>query len=94
MSERINNKIELVDRKMLYLSGVLQVTNFDVKQINLKTNLGEMVVCGDDLHVSHLLLEQQRVAVEGHIDSISFENTQQKEDQKARRKNLLKKITG
>ncbi len=60
------------DRKTLMLTGVKEVLAFDEKQMQLLTESGEMNINGENLHVTTLLLEEGRMALEGRVDSISY----------------------
>lgn len=71
-----SGKITLVNRKDCVLTGVKDVLAFDIHEVLLETEQGMLQVRGDDLHVSHLNLEQGEVDVDGRVDSLIFsENT-------------------
>lgn len=73
MSENGANSITIKDGRFLELHGVLRVDDFDKDEINLDTNLGPLLIRGRELHIAQLLLEQEELAVEGEIRSVSFE---------------------
>lgn len=82
------NMIEIKDRRLMKLAGVQRVEDFDKEQVNLETTVGRLVVRGHDLHIAQLLLEQEELALEGEIDSLSFE-----EQPGAKRRSLLARLT-
>ena len=56
------------------LSGVSNVISFDANEIILTTQLGDLLIKGNDLHISKLNLEYSNVDVEGKIDAIIYSN--------------------
>ena len=60
-------------RKSLTVSGVEDVERFDEVSIVLSTNMGTMVVTGENLHIEKLSLDGGDLKVEGDIDSVSYE---------------------
>lgn len=64
--------IKLVGRKMLELTGVINVESFDSEEFLLETELGFLTITGQDLHIKHLSLEQGLVAIEGLVHSLSY----------------------
>ncbi|MCR5753978.1 MAG: sporulation protein YabP [Acetatifactor sp.] len=59
-------------RKTAVISGVLDVLSFDTKEVLLQTDLGILLLRGDDLHVNRLTLEKGEVDLDGRIDSLSY----------------------
>jgi sporulation protein YabP len=72
VEKQAKNKMILTDRKHLVLEGVQQVGSFDEKAISLDTNLGFLQLKGEDLHITHLNLDEGNLIVEGFISSIEF----------------------
>lgn len=77
MDERQNStskshKVLLVNRASGAFSGVVDVLSFDVAEILLETELGMLLIKGQDLHVNRLSLEKGEVDIEGRIDSLIY----------------------
>ena len=71
-----SHKVLLVNRGNGAFSGVVDVLSFDVAEILLETELGMLLIKGQDLHVNRLSLEKGEVDVDGKIDSLTYsENT-------------------
>lgn len=66
------HKLVLNGRKTAVLSGILDVLSFDTKEVLLETELGILLLKGDDLHVNRLTLEKGEVDLDGRIDSIAY----------------------
>ena len=62
------HKVLLQNRKSGSFSGIVDVLSFDVAEILLETELGMLLIKGNDLHVNRLSLEKGEVDVEGRID--------------------------
>lgn len=77
MEERNSNaakshKVLLSNRKSGAFSGVVDVLSFDVAEILLETELGMLLIKGQDLHVNRLSLEKGEIDIEGRIDSLTY----------------------
>jgi sporulation protein YabP len=66
------HKVLLANRKSGAFCGVVDVLSFDVTEILLETELGMLLIKGNDLHVNRLSLEKGEVDIEGRIDSLAY----------------------
>ena len=55
------HKVVISNRKSGVLSGVIDVLSFDVGEILLETELGMLMIKGNDLHVNRLTLEKGEI---------------------------------
>ena len=60
------------ERKSLSLEGVTDVGHFDETTLVAYTSQGELTVCGQNLHVCCLNLEDGLLSVDGRIDSLTY----------------------
>ncbi len=67
-----SHKILLSNRKNGSFTGVLDVLSFDVSEILLETELGMLLIRGQDLHVNRLNLEKGEVDIEGQIGMMEY----------------------
>lgn len=51
---------------------MVDVLSFDVGEILLETELGMLMIKGNDLHVNRLTLEKGEIDIEGKIDSLTY----------------------
>lgn len=65
-------ELHLLHRKLLELSGVLNVESFDNEEFLLQTELGHLTIKGQNLHIKNLDLEQGLVSIEGLVHSLSY----------------------
>ena len=66
------HNIILEGRKRLSVSGVTDVDRFDENTVLLYTSMGELTVCGTDLHVNDLSVESGEMNIEGEIKSVVY----------------------
>lgn len=62
----------ITERRLLSLSGVEDVVNFDDASITMKTDLGTLSIDGNDLHILKLNLDGGEIAIEGTINGLYY----------------------
>lgn len=65
-------EVKMLNRKLLEISGVINLESFDSEQFLLETECGFLTVSGQNLHIKNLILEQGMVAIEGMIHSLIY----------------------
>ncbi|NLT94977.1 MAG: sporulation protein YabP [Clostridia bacterium] len=65
--------LSLVNREMLQINGVNNVVSYDEAEILIQTVLGVLVVKGEGLHITNLNLEDGKLAVEGYINKLEYQ---------------------
>lgn len=68
------HKLSLASRKSLILTGVKEVISFDAKEVVLDTTQGILMLRGDEMNVTRLLVEKGEMDLEGRIDSLIYTN--------------------
>jgi len=68
------HNVILEDRRMLTVSGVSDVDSFDEHSVTVFTDLGELVVRGNDLHINRLSVEVGELLLEGSITSLTYQD--------------------
>ncbi|MBE5930987.1 MAG: sporulation protein YabP [Lachnospiraceae bacterium] len=66
------HKLSLLGRKTLSLTGIKEVISFDAKEVILDTVQGMLLLRGDEMNVTRLLVEKGEVDLEGRIDSLVY----------------------
>ncbi|MBP1938449.1 sporulation protein YabP [Paenibacillus sediminis] len=64
--------VHMQSRKLLEISGVINVESFDSEEFLLQTELGHLTIRGQNLHIKNLSLEQGLVAIEGLVNSLTY----------------------
>jgi len=62
----------LENREKLSISGVIDVDSFNDEMVVVDTELGVLVVRGEDLHISKLNLDSSELCIEGEIISCEY----------------------
>ena len=68
---KIQNLI-LENREKLSVSGVLDVESFNDEAVIIDTELGVLIVRGEDLHINKLNLDNSELNIEGDIVSCEY----------------------
>lgn len=70
-TSRAHNLI-LEGRKSLIISGVSDVDSFDDQTIIAYTDMGELTIKGENLHITRLSIETGELNVDGKVFSLSY----------------------
>ncbi|WP_291632581.1 sporulation protein YabP [Clostridium sp.] len=62
----------LENRKKLTINGVIEVINFNENQIFLNTDVGTMIVKGQELKMNKLDVQNGDVVITGKVDSFVY----------------------
>ncbi len=66
------HQLVLSDRQALTITGVSDVDSFDEQTVTIFTDMGELTVKGDNLHINKLNIETGELRLEGKIDSLFY----------------------
>lgn len=65
-------EVKMLNRKIMEISGVLNVESFDSEEFLLETECGFLTISGQNLHIKNLNLEQGLVAIEGLVHQLAY----------------------
>ena len=71
--EEVTQKLVLLQREKLTMTGTAEVLSFDEGSVVLHTDLGILTIQGQGLHLKTLSQEGGQVEVDGSISSLEFE---------------------
>lgn len=74
----VPHNLILEDRRLLTVSGVSDVDSFDDSTVIIFTELGELTVTGERLHINRLSIETGELLMEGKISGLSYSENQQR----------------
>lgn len=83
-------EIKMLNRKLLEISGVLNVESFDSEEFLLETDCGFLAIKGQNLHIKNLNLEQGLVAIEGTVNGLTYLDANSHEKSKGLLSKLFK----
>ena len=73
------HRLTLEQREHLVISGVEEVERFDEESILLTTNMGELEIRGEGLHIEKLSLEGGELHVDGSVTALIYETASREE---------------
>ena len=65
--------LSLDGRQKAVITGVEEVDSFNEQMVVLATTAGTLTLLGQQLHVSHLNLEEGQLLVEGEITALEYD---------------------
>jgi sporulation protein YabP len=68
---RVQN-LTLENRERLSISGVIDVISFNDECVVVDTDLGMLIIRGDDLHINKLNIDSSELDIEGDIISLEY----------------------
>lgn len=66
------HRIIIKDRESIDLNGILSVNKFDEGEIDLETQMGGLIIKGENMYMKHLNLEKGELITEGHIKGVYY----------------------
>lgn len=75
MEQTISNqeqRLQMLNRKKIELTGVTEVISFDTQEVVLDTVEGQLRLEGEDLHVKKLVLERGEVEIQGKVRELAY----------------------
>lgn len=70
--------LTLEDRKKLNVTGVTDIGSYDEQTVIAMTELGELTIKGEGLHILKMSVDMGELAVEGDISSLVYADIQPK----------------
>ena len=75
-----SHNINITGRKNINITGVKKIDNFDENEFLLETNMGYLLIKGNNLEIIKLDTYQGDVTIKGKIDSLNYtESTSKKQ---------------
>ena len=71
--------ITITNRSKTAVSGVTDVVSFDDDRVDLKTNMGRLIIKGRGLNVNKLNTDSGDLDITGEIQSLEYVNKRDKE---------------
>ena len=67
-----HHKIIMESRRSLIITGVTDIDSFDEQVVAVFTDVGELVVRGNNLHIGKIDVDSGELALDGDIDSLEY----------------------
>lgn len=78
LTPKMSQKLVLEDRERFSVGLVENVENFSEDEILLKTAYGCLLVCGKNLKLEDLSIENGNILLSGRVDKIEFSEIKEK----------------
>ena len=75
-----NHGINLFERKSLVITGVKKIENFDNEEFLMETNMGYIVIKGEELEIVKLDTYQGNVMIKGKVNSLTYADSANKKN--------------
>jgi len=62
-----SHKMQMINRKECFLTGVKDVISFDTEVILLETDMGMLTINGKELHIKRLTLEKKETDIKRFV---------------------------
>lgn len=72
---KVPHSIILENRRTLTATGVSNVDSFDEQTIVAYTDLGELIIKGQNLHINKLNIETGELTLDGNFTGLSYSET-------------------
>ena len=72
-------EIKLIDRALIYLTGIDRIVNFDSEEFYMESVMGPLTVKGEGLEVVKLDTHDGVVSIKGKINSMVYDNDSKKD---------------
>lgn len=67
-----NHNINITDRNLLFVTGIIKIENFDDEEFEMVTNMGNLTVKGNELELVKLDTSQGNISIKGNINSLEY----------------------
>ena len=84
-----NHNINITGRKNITITGIKKIDSFDDNEFMLETNMGYLLIKGNNLEIIKLDTYQGDVAIKGKIDSLNYLESSNKKEKKESMLNKL-----
>lgn len=78
-----NHSVTINERKNILITGVKKIDSFDNEEFLLETNMGYIIIKGEELEIIKLDTYQGNVSIKGKVNNLNYmegSNKKEKED--------------
>ncbi len=77
--DNTKHEVRVVDRGLIYLSGIDKIISFDSEEFLLESVMGVILLKGENLEIVKLDTHDGIVSIKGVINSIVYDNDKKKD---------------
>ncbi len=79
--ENTKHEVKIIDRNLIYLSGIDKIISFDSEEFLLESVMGIILLKGENLEIVKLDTHDGVVSIKGVINSMTYDNDKKKESE-------------
>ncbi len=73
------HNVEIIGRRQINITGISDIDSFDEQLVAVFTEVGELIVRGDSLHIMKIDIEAGEITLEGNLLGLEYtDNLSQK----------------
>ena len=72
INNKSNHEVVLISREKLTINGIKEIINFDENNVNLKTQCGDLLIEGENIHINVLNIEKGDIEIQGKISGLNY----------------------
>lgn len=76
----LSHAVTINERKNLLISGVKKIDSFDNEEFLMETNMGYIVIKGEELEIVKLDTYQGNVMIKGKVNSLTYADSANKKN--------------
>ena len=76
----ISHQLTVSDRKQIMLTGIKKINSFDNEEFLMETNMGYIVIKGEELEIVKLDTYQGNVMIKGKVNSLTYADSANKKN--------------
>lgn len=88
--QQVDHHVKVMNRRNIEISGVKEVDSFDSEEFLLQTNMGYLVIRGQNLQMKNLDLDSGVVSIKGKMHEMTYLDEHQGEKAKGLFSKLFK----
>lgn len=85
-----NHEVKMTDRKTIYLTGIKKIVSFDNEEFLMESNMGVILLKGENLELIKLDTADGNVKIKGKINSLSYVEGKEKNKEESLISKLFK----
>ena len=85
-----NHEVKMTDRKTIFLTGIKKIISFDSEEFFMESNMGAVVLKGENLELVKLDTSDGNVKIKGKINSMIYEEGKSNKKQESLLTKLFK----
>lgn len=79
--DNTKHEVKLIDRNLIYLSGISKIISFDSEEFLMESVMGIILLKGQDLEIVKLDTHDGRVSIKGTINSMIYDEGKKKDNE-------------